>query len=115
VSHQSLTYACPGSGLIFNEDIIPNLRHPEIGLFDTFVAVSSVAAASGFKCELSDKGIYQRDTLQKLGGVTEAARLLREQSSHVLAKYLDHAKREARTYDEGCVVHGDKRTYLDLR
>jgi hypothetical protein len=115
VSHHSLAYACPGSGLIFNEDIIPNLRHPQIGLFDTFTAVKFIAADAGLRCELSDKGIYQRDSLQKLGGVAEAARLFRDQSRQVFAKYLDHSKREKGIYDEGCVLHGDKRTYLDLR
>ncbi|MGA2147223.1 MAG: hypothetical protein ABSH49_19930 [Bryobacteraceae bacterium] len=115
VSRHSLAYASPGPGLIFNDDIIPNLHHPRIRLFDTFAAVSSVAAAVGLKCEISDKGIYQRDSLQKLGGVAEAARLFRDRSAEVFEKYLDHSKRDKGTYDEGCVLHGDKRTYLDLR
>jgi hypothetical protein len=115
VSGHSLAYACPSAGLIFNDDIIPNLHHPRIRLFDTFAAVSSVAATVGLKCELSDKGLYQRDSLKKLGGVAEAARLFCDQAAGVFEKYLDHSKREKGTYDEGCVLHGDKRTYLDLR
>jgi hypothetical protein len=113
VSQQAVAYACPGSVFVIGDDISPNLSHPEIRLFDTFTAVSWMAAASGLKCQLSDKGIYQRDSLEKLGGISEAAQLLHDRGSRaVLGKFVDHARREQGTYDEGCVLGG--RTYLDL-
>jgi len=116
VSQHALAYACPGSFLIIGDDINANLQNPEIRLFDTFTAVSSIAAANGYACQLSDKGIYQRDSFGKFGGFFNAANLLiKDKSSRaVFGKFLDHAKREQGTYDEGCVLHAEKRTYLDL-
>jgi hypothetical protein len=114
VSLNSLAYTCP-SGFVIGDSINSNLQDAEIRLFDTFTAVSAIAEANGYKGQLSDKGIYQRDSLMKLGGSAEAARVFRETASRaLLAKYLDHKKRPAGTYDEGCVLHGDKRAYLDL-
>ena len=105
VSQQAYVYACPSS----------NLQHPEIRLFDTFTAFSMMAEAEGYTCELSDKGIYQRDSLKKLGGISGAAKLFRDHSSRaVFNKFLDHTGVSKGTFDEGCVLHGDKRRYLDL-
>jgi len=113
VSRQALAYACPGSLLIIGEDMDSNLQSPEIRIFDTFVAISRVATVKGYQCQLSDKGIYQRDSLEKLGGVSRAAELLKDDHSRaVLEKFLDHAQREPKIFDEGCVLQ--KRTYLDL-
>lgn len=115
VSHQALAYACPGFSLIIGDDINANLQSPEIGLFDTFAAVSFVAATKGSACQLSDKGIYQRDSFNKLGGVSKAAKLFKADGSRaVFEKFLDHTKRKQGTYDEGCVLDAEKRTYLDL-
>jgi hypothetical protein len=112
VSQQALAYVCPGL-LIIGDDINANLQNPEIGLFDTFTAVSVIAGKNGYACQLSDKGIYQRDSFEKFGGVSKAANLLRDKSSRaVFDKFLDHSKRPQGTYDEGCVL--DARTYLDL-
>ena len=59
--------------------------------------------------------IYQRDSFLKFGGVSEAAKLFQDHSSRaVFRKFLDHTARNRGTYDEGCVLHADKRTYLDL-
>ncbi|MBZ5701882.1 MAG: hypothetical protein LAN84_08540 [Acidobacteriia bacterium] len=66
VSQQALAYACPGSLLIIGDDINANLQNPEIRLFDTFTAVSFIAAANGYACQLSDKGAGstgQRNTI----------------------------------------------------
>jgi hypothetical protein len=115
VSQQALAYVCPGSFLIIGDDINANLQNPEIRLFDTFTAVSYIAAANGCACQLSDKGIYQRDSFEKFGGVSKAANLLKDKNSRaVFEKFLDHTRREQGTYDEGCVLDADKRTYLDL-
>ena len=113
VSQQAFAYACPGSGLLAGENLSSNLQHPEIRLFDTFTAVSIMAKAKGYACELSDKGIYQRDSFKKLGGISGAAKLFRDHSSRaVFNKFLDHDKRSKDTFEEGCVLH--ERTYLDL-
>jgi predicted RNA-binding Zn-ribbon protein involved in translation (DUF1610 family) len=114
VSLHALAYTCP-SDFVIGDDINPNLQNAEIRLFDTFTGVSTIAEANGYKSQLSDKGIYQRDSLKKLGGSAEAARIFRDSASRaLLAKYLDHTDRPPGTYDEGCVLHGDKRAYLDL-
>jgi hypothetical protein len=113
-SQHALAYSCPGSRLVIGDDINPNLSNPEIRLFETFSAVSWMAAADGFTCKLSDKGIYQRDALEKLGGISEAARIFRDLHSRaVFEQFLDHSERERGTYDRGCVL-ANKRTYLDL-
>ena len=115
VSQRALAYACPGSVLVIGDDINANLQNPGIGLFDIFTAASLISIANGYTCQLSDKGIYQRDSFEKLGGVSKAASLLRDADSRaVFNKFLDHTKRMPGTYDEGCVLHADKRTYLDL-
>lgn len=98
VSQQALAYACPGSILIINDDMNSHLQNPEIGLFDTFTAVSSIAAANGYACELSDKGIYQRDSLEKFGGVSKAADLLREKGSGAVFQKLVVLQFEFRGY-----------------
>jgi len=114
VSQHALAYTCP-SGFVIGDDINANLQNPTIQIFDTFTAVSIIADANGYESQLSDKGIYQRDSLQKLGGSAEAARLFRDNASRAfLTKYLDHTDRPKGAYDEGCVLHGDKRAYLDL-
>jgi predicted RNA-binding Zn-ribbon protein involved in translation (DUF1610 family) len=114
VSSHALAYTCP-SDFVFGDDINPNLQNAEIRLFDTFTGVSAIAEANGYKSQLSDKGIYQRDSLKKFGGSAEAARIFRDSASRaLLAKYLDHTDRPKGTYDNGCVLHGDKRAYLDL-
>jgi hypothetical protein len=113
VSRGALVYNCPGSALIVNDDINAHLQNPEIRLFDTFTAVSIIGAVSGFTCQLSDKGIYQRDSLDKLGGLSKAGALLKNESFRaVVERFLDHAKRKKGTYDEGCVL--ESRTYLDI-
>ena len=115
VSLQALAYACPGSFLIIGDDINANLRDPEISLFDTFTAISFIAVANGYTCQLSDKGIYQRDSFEKFGGFFKAAHLLKDKGSRaVFEKFLDHTRREQGTYDEGCVLEAEKRTFLDL-
>lgn len=114
VSQGALAYGCPGA-LIIGEDVNANLQSPEIRLFETFIAVSLIAAANGFSCQLSDKGIYQRDSLEKLGGVSGAAKLFKDcPSNAVCKKFLDHTKPKKGVYDEGCVL-SDQRTYLDLK
>ena len=114
VSQQALAYVCPGS-IIINDDMNSHLQNPEIGLFDTFTAVSSIAAANGYTCELSDKGIYQRDSFEKFGDVFKAANLLKDKNSRaVFDKFLDHTRRGQGIHDEGCVLDAEKRTYLDL-
>jgi hypothetical protein len=115
VSNEALAYVCPGSFLIIGDDINANLLNPEIGLFDTFTAVSLIASAKGHSCQLSDKGIYQRDSFVKFGDVFKTASILkRERSRAVFEKFLDHTKRQKGIYDEGCVLDAEKRTYLDL-
>jgi hypothetical protein len=113
VSRQGLAYVCPSSLLIIGEDMGSNLQNPEIRLFDTFTAISQIAAANGYQCQLSDKGIFQQGSLEKLKGVSGAAKLLKDSHSRtVLEKFLDHKQREPGIFDEGCVLQ--KRTYLDL-
>jgi hypothetical protein len=113
VSPEALAYVCPGSLLIIGDDINANLQNPEIRLFDTFSAISFIAAASGYECQLSDKGTYQRDSIEKFGGISKASDLLKASDSRaVFKKFLDHTKREENIYDEGCVLQG--RTYLDF-
>jgi hypothetical protein len=74
VTHQALAYTSPGLGLVIGDDINANLRHPELRLFDTFSALSTIAAEGGFESQLSDKGIYQRDALAKFGSLPAAAK-----------------------------------------
>ena len=72
-----------------------------------------LAAFNGYTCQLSDKGIFQRDSFEKLGGFSKTADLLKEKNSRaVFKKFLDHERRAEGTYDEGCVL--ENRTYLDL-
>ncbi len=111
ISQRALAYACPGSKLIFNEDMVPNLGNPKLGLFDTFNAVRFIAKKEQITCELSDKGVYQRDSLSKLGGVEKAAKLFRDHEAF-FRKFLDHSKRIKDVFDEGVCVAG--RAYLDL-
>lgn len=114
VSSSGLSYACPPSGLIIGDEISGNLQRPYITLFDTYKAVRHIASVGGFECQLSDKGVYQRDSIAKLGGLAEAAKLFSSGKSRaVFMKFLDHSTRPKGTHDEGCVLHGDLRTYLN--
>lgn len=108
-----LAYTCPAV-MVFGDNIHANLPRPPIKLFDIFDAVSSLAQSGSLQCQLSDKGIYQRDSLEKLGGIAQAARILRDLTScSVFRKFLDDSVRGKGTYDEGCAL-SDKRSYLDL-
>jgi hypothetical protein len=114
VSNQGLAYACPPPGLIIGDDIRSNLQRPYVRLFNTYDAINKMAVASGFRCQLSDKGIYQRDALQRFGSLARAAELFSESTSRTLfSKFLDHSRAKG-IYDEGCVLHADKRTYVNL-
>lgn len=114
ITKQSLAYFCPSPFMTYGDDINSNLRKIEISLFDTFDAVSSLASNEGYKCRLSDKGIYQRDSFEKFGGASKAAALLRGGSTRkILMKFIDHTKPPRGVFDEGCVL-ADKRTYLDF-
>jgi hypothetical protein len=112
-SHQAVAYRCPGSLFTFGDDINSNLANPSVRLFDTFSAVSTMARIKGYHCRISDKGIYMRDSIEKLGGLADASKFLSSEEARALfRKFVDHEKRAKGKFDEGCVVDG--RTYLDL-
>ncbi len=112
ISRHALAYPCPGM-MTLGTDMNFNVDNPKVALFDSFTAVSLIAQASKGKCRLSDKGIDQRDSLEKFGGLSEAAALFRDRSSGaLLAKFLDHEPPAKGTFDEGCML--EQRRFLDF-
>ncbi len=111
-SHGALAYACPNQMMTVGSDIDSNLWRPQVKVFSLEDAVRHLLTREGCLCELSDKGRFQRDAVQKLGGLGAATRYLQGPAGKMLAKFLDHARRRRGIHDEGAAVQ--ERTYLDL-
>ncbi len=112
-SRGMLAYACPGDGFVVGSDLAANLPKPTITLFDLLSAVKLIAASKGFACQLSDKGIYHRDSTEKYKQNSLLAQALRSaDKKSILEKFLDHTPSGKGVFNKGVVAGG--RRYLDL-
>lgn len=113
ITRGGLAYYCPPRAeLILSDEVTPSLYGSKVRLFDPMSAASWISTTQKVSCELSDKGLYQRDATSRFGGLPEVANMFRNvQSRKLLAKYRDHHSPGHGVYDEGCVIA--KRRYLD--
>jgi hypothetical protein len=108
-----ISYFCPNSSYI-GGDIDTTLVRPSLFIPDAFQVFEHLFNKLRYDVNLSDKGFFARDTIDKFGGLSSVSSLLRSEGLRaVLLKFLDHVKPAQGVHDEGTVLT-DKRRYLNF-
>jgi hypothetical protein len=106
---RGICYSCPNVAY-FGGDVDTILVRPQIHVPAGIQVFEHLAESAGKKCNLSDKGFYSRDTVEKLGGLARAATIFRDSKRFaVLAEYLRDSKDQAAA---GMFLASDRRRYL---
>ncbi len=104
-------YFCPNIAY-FGGDIDTVLVRPHLRLPPLEGLLAELARSQGYECRPSDKGIYADEAVAKWGGLSEAARFLRNDAKRrLLEQFLDRSESKAGT---GVYLEDDRRRYLDL-
>jgi hypothetical protein len=113
VGNDGLAYMCPGAFVAGNDPDF-NLVRPFIRVPNAFDIFRRVLSHCGYDCEISDKGRYESETIDKLGGIESAGRVFRNPSLRALFdKFLDRSAPAKDIFDEGVPLKDDRR-YLNL-
>jgi hypothetical protein len=108
-----LAYFCPNAAY-FGGDIDTSLVRPSVVIPDALQMFEHLFQLEGYEATVSDKGFYERDTIEKFGSLATLAMLLRPNATReMLLKFLDHIKPTQGVRDEGSVLN-DRRRYLNL-
>lgn len=112
-SNEGAAYLCPGS-LVVGEDVDYNLVRPIIRVPNAHEIFRRVLGYCGYICDVSDKGRYSTETINKFGGIEAAGAMFSDPSRRaLLEKFLDRSKPGKGVYDEGLVLKDDRR-YLNF-
>lgn len=115
VAVDGLVYLCPNIAY-FGGDIETNTVRPTLRLVDETEIFAKYFGYSGYDIELSDKGSYLKDTIERFGSLQAVASFFRvKQNRGIFDKYL-YNKAQAKTQADGEVIYLDteKRTYLSF-
>lgn len=108
-----VSYMCPGI-FVMGNDIESNKLLPTIYVPDAESIFRTILNDCGYQCNISDKGRYETESVNKFGGVEEIANVLRgARYRALLKKFLDKSGPQKGVYDEGDFLK-DKRRYLDF-
>ena len=111
VAKDGIVYQLPNMAY-FGGDVDSNMVRPKIHLLNEMDLLGEYFATIGTTIRYSDKGNYFVDTLDRLGGLQEAASSIRSPKTRsILEKFI--TKKNA---DDGSVIYliNDQRAYLNL-
>jgi len=111
VANDGIVYHCPNVGY-FGGGIDAVLVRPKIHLPDEMALLSAYFGSIGVTIQLSDKGKYLADTLERFGGLDALATFVKNgRTRRILDKFM--SKKIAR---DGSIIYlnNDQRTYLNL-
>jgi hypothetical protein len=104
---------CPGAFVMGSDPDFNSLR-PSIRVPSALDIFRLALGYCGYDCEISDKGRYESETIDKLGGLEAARRVFRDSSRRaLLEKFLDQVKPKKDVFDEGVPLK-DERRYLNF-
>lgn len=89
VAVDGLAYMCPHIAYFAGEDIDVNIVRPKLRLVDETEIFAQYFQYSGYDIELSDKGSYLKDTLERFGSLPATAEFFRlKQHRDLFDQYL---------------------------
>jgi len=113
IGNDGLAYMCPGA-LVMGVDADFNLVRPSIRVPNALEIFRRTLSYCGYDCAISDKGRYESETIDKLGGIESAGRVFRASKPRaLLEKFLDQSPPEEGVFDEGVFLK-DQRRYLNF-
>ncbi|HXC44189.1 MAG TPA: hypothetical protein VNY51_11800 [Candidatus Dormibacteraeota bacterium] len=108
-----LAYVCPGA-MIWGTDPDFNLVRPSIRVPNAIDIFRYALKYCGYECEVSDKGRYEDETIDKLGGIGLARNAFRNRGLKALfEKFIDRSTPGKGVFDEGSYLKDDRR-YLNF-
>lgn len=108
-----VAFQCPGV-MVSGDDIELQMLRLSVYVPGPEKIFRIALANCGYDCEVSDKGRYQSETINKFGGIEGAALAVRHsQTSRLLKEFLSKKGPTDRVHDEG-VLLSDKRRYLNF-
>lgn len=114
ITNDGIAYFSPNHSYYRQTTIDYNLAKPKIVLLNAFEIFSKLFQSLDYESNISDKGFYALDSLQKFGGLRAFARVLKSNWRKVLEKYLDKKGGKKGVDDEGSFLK-DGRRYLDFK
>jgi hypothetical protein len=110
-SSDGLSYLNPRAFVTPNERLEGQVRRPRLRTPSVIEQIDALIAGSGWRCQLSDKGIYRDQTAELLGGLDKLAQALLSRPWHELLLSLTSAKQSGQP---GRWLKSEKRRVFDL-
>lgn len=115
VAKDGLAYLCPNVAYWNGQDIDVNTVRPELTLLDEQEMFGQYFADAGFATELSDKGSYLKDTINRFGSLEQVAAFFRnERKRHLLDQFLISKKDKDEKDHEVICLEVENRAYLSF-
>src|SRR5205823_6023092 len=105
---------CPSSAH-FGGDVDTILIRPQLHLPEALQVFQHLARCAGWTANVSDKGFFSQDTINKQDGLERCAAMVRDQRSRaVLWKYLRSKPKAQSTRKDEVFLYSAQRWYLAL-
>lgn len=113
IAADGLAYFCPNIGYLRGQDVDVNIIRPKLRLVDETEIFAKYFQYSGYDIELSDKGSYLKDTIERFGSLQATAEFFRAKQHRDL---FDQYRYTTDTANDDVAFHLDteKRAYLSL-
>ena len=111
VAVDGLAYLCPHFAYL-GGDIDVNILKPTIRLVDAAELFALYFQHSGYDIELSDKGSYLKDTIERFGSLQSTAEFFRQKQNRDLFDQYLYTKAQAD--NEVIYLDAERRTYLSF-
>lgn len=113
ISNYGFAYFCPFIGYM-GESIDKYLVKPYINLLSSFEIAKKIFNESGYRIRTSDKGNYERETIEKFGSLKIASEyLMIDKYQKLLSIFVK--KENPDTPEDGIFLKDDSRMYLSLK
>ena len=108
-----VVFQCPGM-MVLGDDIELQMLRISVSLPSSEKIFGIALGNCGYDCEISDKGRYEGETINKFGGLqTAACALHHSETSRLLKEFLSKKGPTEGVFDEGVYLN-DKRRYLNF-
>lgn len=112
VSNNGLAYFCPNI-FYMGDSIDKYVIKPYINLLETFDIVEKIFEEYGFIILTSDKGNYERETIERFGSLDKTVKFFKNNKYQNLFNHF-MLKKNPESQDKGIFLNDDKRIYLTL-
>lgn len=115
ISRYGISYFCPNDTKLFDLPIDQYLIRPEITLLKPFEIFKKIFRELGYHINLSDKGRYTLQSIEKFGSLEKIAKIFcNENYLQLFDQFMKTKKKgEIEDHDEGLYLN-DRRRYLDM-